>query len=169
MLFETKTRGKFVVYNGWWVRWWLKLTLLTNDLAASSMLTFSLADVSNHPANPCSLTYSSSLAGVVTIPCFCWSLYVGGGSRKESIQNDSTSYREAPAYVPCWLRVCTEWVCHRVAALLSQGRSSTWSPHQMWRCALHRIRWMLPLLPCSTRGSCCRIVPDLKRSEKAEH
>lgn len=46
-------------------------TLLTKDLAASSMLTFSLADVSNHPAKPCSFTYSSSLAGVVTIPCFC--------------------------------------------------------------------------------------------------
>lgn len=48
-------------------------TLLTNVLADSSMLTLSFADVSNHPAKPCCLQYSSIFAGIVTSPCFCWS------------------------------------------------------------------------------------------------
>lgn len=49
------------------------LTLLTSVFADSSMLTLSLADVSNHPAKPCCLQYSSIFAGIVTSPCFCWS------------------------------------------------------------------------------------------------
>lgn len=50
-----------------------RVTLLTNERAASSMLMFSFAEVSNQPAKPFSLQYSSILDGEFTMPSFCWS------------------------------------------------------------------------------------------------
>ena len=50
-----------------------KLTVPTRNLAASSMLMLSLADVSNQPAKPFSLQYSSNFPGVATMPSLGWS------------------------------------------------------------------------------------------------
>ena len=51
----------------------LVLTAVTRNLALSSMLIFSLAEVSNHPMNPLSLQYSSIWALLLTNPSLAWS------------------------------------------------------------------------------------------------
>lgn len=138
-----------LIFNQW-------LTLLTKDLAASSMLTFSLADVSNQPANPCSFTYSSSLAGVVTIPCFCWSLWKGIASNLNCCYFLAWSY--SSPYLPT---ICTESASRPEVALSSRDPASTWWPRRRWHSGSRQTRWTPRPPPCSTPGSCYRTAPDL--------
>lgn len=54
----------------------MDVTVFTNVVAASSILIFSLADVSNQAANPFSLTNSSSFEGELARPSLGLSHYI---------------------------------------------------------------------------------------------